>query len=121
MLRHMIYHNSDLNYNTISFNLKVTVKEADKKQIQDIFKTMKKNNFEIISETPYTNILSGFEIKLENTVNKKNMELNNEHNEIIHANYERMKEEYSEILKLLSLYLIPVEKVNYEENYFVRK
>ncbi len=121
MLRHMIYHDSSLNYNTIALQLKIKVKEADKKQIQEIFKTMKKDNFEIIGEAPYTSIISSFEIILDNVVNRKNVEFNREHNEIIHTAYDKMKTDYSEILNVLSLYLIPVEKVDYEENYFVRK
>lgn len=119
--RHMIFHNKDLDYNKISFKLKVGIINSEKEEIKKMFKDHKKENLEIITDSPEVKIIYTQEINFPNIKNKENEFLDRELNEKIHNKYTEMKKEYSEILNILGLYLIEINSVEYKEDYYVKK
>lgn len=119
--RHMIFHNKDLDYNKISFKLKVGIINSEKEEIKKMFKDNKKENLEIITDSPEVKIIYTQEINFPNIKNKENEFLDRELNEKIHNKYTEMKKEYSEILNILGLYLIEINSVEYKEDYYVKK
>jgi len=117
----MIFHNSELDYNKISFKLKVGILNSEKEEIKKMFKEHKKENIEIITDCPEVKIIYTQEINFPDIKNKENEFLDRELNEKIHTKYMEMKKEYSEIINILNLYLIEINSVEYKEDYYVKK
>lgn len=117
--RHMIFHNQDLKYNRISFNLNIEVMNVEKNYLTSLFKEAKMDNLKIIEKLPLTEIIFTEEIKFNQIHNKTTQFLDSEHCILINKKYVEVKNEYNEILKLLNLYLITPSKVEYKENYYI--
>lgn len=117
--RHMIFHNSELKYNRISFNLNVEVTNTNKEYLTSLFNKAKMDNLKIIEKLPNTEIMFTGELKLDKIYNKETQFLDGEHCILINKKYTEIKNEYNEILKILNLYLITPTKVDYKENYYI--
>jgi hypothetical protein len=108
--RHMKF-NKDLNYNKISFKLKVKLLDTGDKR-EELIKT---SNLNLDASTEL------FEKTLEMKtpkVMKKDSNVKN-HNEEVKKNYETMKDEFYEFLNLIRILNLKVESVSYTEEYTI--
>jgi len=115
----MIFYNSDLKYNRISFNINIKT-DNTKEYLSSLFIDAKKDNLKIIERLPHSEIIYVRELKLDKTYSKETQFLDTEHCKLINENYLKVKEDYMDIIKILGLYLINPVKIEYFENYYIK-